>query len=55
MEGDFKLDRQISATIKTRFFQLRQVAKGKPFLAQKYLENSNQPFHHVSTRLRRLL
>ena len=38
MDSDFKLDRQISAVVKSSFFHIRQLAKVKPFLAQQHFE-----------------
>ena len=38
MDSDFKLDSQIGAIVKSSFFHLRQLAKVKPFLAQKHFE-----------------
>ena len=35
---DFKLDWQIGTIVKSSFFHLRQLAKVKPFLAQKHFE-----------------
>ena len=38
MDSDFKLDRQISAVVRSSFFHLRQLAKVKPFLAHQHFE-----------------
>ena len=38
MGSEFKLDQQIGAIVKSSFFHLRQLAKVKPFLAQKHFE-----------------
>ena len=38
MDSDFKLDKQISAVTKSCFFQLRQLAKIKPFLSRRHFE-----------------
>ena len=38
MDSDFKLDRQISAVVKSSFFYIRQLAKVKPLLAQQHFE-----------------
>ncbi|MDG2555460.1 reverse transcriptase domain-containing protein, partial [Vibrio parahaemolyticus] len=38
MDSGFKLERQIGAVVKSSFFHLRQLAKVKPFLAQKHFE-----------------
>ncbi|TKS65252.1 RNA-directed DNA polymerase from mobile element jockey [Collichthys lucidus] len=49
MDSDFKLDRQISAIVKSSFFHLRQLAKVKPFLAQKHFETVIHAF--ITSRL----
>ena len=36
MDSDFKLDRQISAVVKSSFFHIRQLAKVKPFLTLQH-------------------
>lgn len=38
MDSDFKLDQLISSVVKSNFFQFRQLAKVKPFLAQQHFE-----------------
>ena len=49
MDSDFKLDRQIGAIVKSSFFRLRQLAKVKPFLAQKHFETVIHAF--ITSRL----
>ena len=48
MDSDFELDRQISAVVKSSFFQIRQLAKVKPFLMHQHfarctLESASLP------------
>ena len=47
--SDFKMDRQIGAIVKASFFHLRQLAKVKPFLAQKHFETVIHAF--ITSRL----
>ncbi len=49
MDSDFKLDRQISAVVKSSFFQIRQLAKVKPFLARQHFETAIHAF--ITSRL----
>ena len=49
MDNDFKLDRQISAVVRSSFFQIRQLAKVKPFLAHQHFETVIHAF--VTSRL----
>ena len=49
MDSDFKLDRQISAVVKSSFFYLRQLAKVKPILTKKHLETVIHAF--ITSRL----
>ncbi|XP_076597184.1 uncharacterized protein LOC143326976 [Chaetodon auriga] len=49
MDSDFRLDRQISAVVKSSFFQIRQLAKVKPFLAHQHFETVIHAF--ITSRL----
>jgi len=49
IDPDLKLDRQIRSVVKTSFFQLRQLAKIKPFLSKQHFETVIHAF--VTTRL----
>ena len=49
VDMDLKFDSQIKAVVKASFFQLRQLAKLKPFLQRQYFETLIHAF--VTTRL----
>lgn len=49
IDADLKLDSQIRAVVKSSFFQLRQLAKVKPFLSRQHFETVIHAF--VTTRL----
>jgi hypothetical protein len=49
MDPDLKFDSQIRSVVKLSFFQLRQLAKVKPFLSRKHFETVIHAF--VTTRL----
>ncbi len=49
IDSDLKLDSQIRAVVKSSFFQLRQLAKIKPYLPRQHFETVIHAF--VTTRL----
>ncbi|XP_055499399.1 uncharacterized protein LOC129701965 [Leucoraja erinacea] len=49
MDGDFKLDKQIGAVVKSSFFHLRKLAKVKPILERQHFETVIHAF--ISSRL----
>ena len=49
IDGAFKLDKQVSAVVKSSFFQLRLLAKVKPYVSQKDLERVIHAF--ITSRL----
>ena len=49
VDGAFKLDKQVSSVVKASFFQLRLLAKVKPYLSQKDLEKVINAF--ITSRL----
>ena len=49
LDNDFKLDKHISSVVKSSFYQLRIIAKVKPYLPSKQLEMAIHAF--ISSRL----
>ena len=49
IDGAFNLDKQVSAVVKSSFFQLRLLAKVKPYLSRKDLEKVIHAF--ITSRL----
>ncbi|XP_032879310.1 uncharacterized protein LOC116974699, partial [Amblyraja radiata] len=49
MDGDFKLDKQIGAVVKSSFFHLRKLAKVKPILEREHFETVIHAF--ITSRL----